>query len=74
MGRLVAEHFNQRGRPKRSFKTQQAAHEYLLREDLIGLYGYYQCGVCTHWHLTSRKYKSKKDLPKKYPPNLRREA
>jgi hypothetical protein len=59
MTRLVAEHFNPDGRPKRSFAYAFDCAKYLEDKDWVGLFGYYRCKFCGHWHLTSRKNKAK---------------
>jgi hypothetical protein len=45
--RLIAEHFNVLGKPKRSFSSREAALEFsLYTEDQMP----YECSFCGKWH------------------------
>ncbi len=47
--RLVGEHFNRDGLPKRGFPDYLTAYMIGLEHDLVA----YECSVCGQWHLAT---------------------
>jgi hypothetical protein len=47
--RLVGEHFNAQGKPKRGYSSERLAKQEAAR---FGK-SYYRCGVCNNFHLAS---------------------
>lgn len=50
--RIVAEHFNQRGVPKRSFKSREEAFAFKNQHEVGGKKPY-KCNFCGNYHLGS---------------------
>lgn len=65
-GRMVAEHFNQNGKPKRGFPNMEAAKKFLSRQGWTGLYRSYECSFCGKWHIASKKGVAKKNLTRRF--------
>ena len=47
--RIVGEHFNAQGKPKRGYSSERTAREEAKRFGKT----YYRCGVCEKYHLAS---------------------
>ncbi len=53
MARIIPEHFNSDGGPKRPFETEVAAHQFLIDEGWELRYEVYPCSFCKGFHLAT---------------------
>jgi hypothetical protein len=52
-GRILGEHFNRFGKPKRGFPNEQAARRFKQKSNQTKHLHHYRCSFCGQWHLAN---------------------